>query len=146
MQEVSRRHLHGWGGALGPSFPGPHIHGHPSVLTDRSVARRLSPRFLHHDLKIWRRRRKGENRDRNGEKQLLKHAAMRSHFNCGPTINICHILPTQFCFYSMFPCWALLVCLLVENATTAARAQSLTDFPQNNEPGLCFGFFPVWIP
>lgn len=144
MQEVSRRHLQGWGGALGPSLPGPHSHGHSSVLTDGAIARRLGPRFLHHDLKIWRR--KGEDRDRSGEKQLLKHAAMRSHFNCGPTINICYILPTQFRFYCMFPCWALLVCLLVENATTEAGAPSLPDFPQNNEPGLCFGVFPVRIP
>lgn len=146
MQEVSRSHLHGWRGALGPPFPGPDVGVRASVLTDRSVARRLGPRFLHHDLKIWIRRRKREIRDRSREEQLLKQAAMRSHFNSGPTINICHILPTQFRFYCMYPCWVLLVCLLVGNATSEQRAHSLTDLPQNNEPGLCFGFFPVWIP
>lgn len=41
----------------------------------------------------------------------------------------------------MFPSWVLLVCLLVGNATSEERAHSLTDLPQNNEPGLCFGFF-----
>lgn len=40
---------------------------------------------------------------------------MRSHFNSGPNYKL-QMLPTQFHFYCRFPCWFLLVCLLVEYA------------------------------
>lgn len=66
VQEVGRGHLHAWRGAPGPGFPGARVHAHASVLTGRSVAARLAPRFLHHDLKIWRG---GEERERERERK-----------------------------------------------------------------------------
>lgn len=69
VEEVGRRHLHGWRGALGSSVPGRRVRAHASVLTGWSVAGRLGPGFLHHDLKIWRRRRKREKREKKGQER-----------------------------------------------------------------------------
>lgn len=126
MQEVSCRHLHWWRGALGSPLPGPALHAGSSILTGWSVARRLRPRFLHHDLKTWEKR---ENRDR--EEQLLKHAAMRSHVNSGPnykhlsypshTISLLLQVSLLVC---ASPC---LVCLLACSICSEANAHALTD-------------------
>lgn len=80
---------------LGSAFPGSTLRARTSILVGRSVAGRLRPGFLHHDLRSWRRRREkqtdrktereGEgDRERQGnrrrERQLLKHT-LRSRFN-----------------------------------------------------------------
>lgn len=147
VQQVGRGHLHAWRGAPGPSLPGARLQAHASVLTGWSAAARLAPRFLHHDLKIlgWgRREREREKRDRSGEKQLLKQAAIRSHFNSGPSLNICQILPTQSRRYCMFPCWLQLVCLLAGKCSERAHTHSHTHSQQALVGD--FFFFPVWIP
>lgn len=64
----------------------------------------------------------------------------------GQTINICHILPTQFHFYCRFPCWfvpcrVLFVCLLVAYAVRQMHTLSQTASPRNNEALLCLVFF-----
>lgn len=51
MQEVGRSHLHRRRGTLGSPLPGPALHARSPILIGWSVARRLRPRFLHHDLK-----------------------------------------------------------------------------------------------
>lgn len=64
----------------------------------------------------------------------------------GQTINICHILPTQFHFYCRFPyrfvprC-VLFVCLLVAYAMGQTHTPSQTASPRNNEALLCLVFF-----
>lgn len=84
MQEVGRGHLHRRRGALGSPLPGPALHARSSILIGLTVARRLRPRFLHHDLKTWEKTQERRNTGTEREKQLLKHASMRSHFNSGP--------------------------------------------------------------
>lgn len=83
VEELGRSHLHGRRGALGPSFPGPGVHVHASVLTGWSVAGRLGPRFLHHDLKIWRRRRKREREGAREKGQERRETAVKTRCSEG---------------------------------------------------------------
>lgn len=87
-----------------------------------------------------------ENRDRDGEEQLLKHTAMRSHFNSRP--NYKHLSYPSHTIslllqVSLLVCASLcLVCLLVAYAMRQTHTHALpqTASPQYNELLLCFVF------